>query len=202
MITYGEYASSSANIDVAQSSKVTACSSTTRAIGTLSYDMRPFEGLRSKYEHVSCASHWSERLGLQEVSESYCSCSSGERSVRSTSAGAQRWCKTPLKSSTPTMPKTRRRKPQRTETLPILGMISRMDATSIRISGIVLSARRGRSARTARITEALAMFIGVRMGSQASVTTRKSSWHHGSRRYALRCQSTPYATILTSISKV
>ena len=100
------------------------------------------------------------------------------------------------------MPKTRRRKPQRTETLPIFGMISRMDATSIRISGIVLSARRGRSARTARMTEALATFSGVRMGSQASETTRKSSWHHGSRRYALRCQSTPYATILTSISKV
>lgn len=40
------------------------------------------------------------------------------------------------------------------------------------------------------------------MGSQARVTTTKSSWHHASRKYECWCITKPYASIFESISKV
>ena len=79
-----------------------------------------------------------------------------------------------LKSSTPTMAKTSITNPQSASTLPTRGSAARMDCTRTGMPGTRLSARSGRSARKARMTEKLPK-PGKRMGSQARVTTTKSS---------------------------
>ena len=81
------------------------------------------------------------------------------------------------------MPKTRKMKEQRATTLLSLGKAARMAEIICGMPGTRLRARSGRSARTERMADVLPKVSGKRIGSHASETTTKSSWHHASRRY-------------------
>ena len=100
------------------------------------------------------------------------------------------------------MPKMRKRKADRAATFPSAGSDWRIDPMSTGMPGTRLSARRGRNARTDRMALMLPNASGKMMGSQASVTTTKSSWHHASRRYECLCPMKPYAMIFIVSSKV
>ena len=101
------------------------------------------------------------------------------------------------------MPKTSSKKAQSSPTLAIFGIASRMVRTSTGIPGTKRNVRSGRSARTERTTERFgSVLLGKRMGTHASETTAKSSWHHVSRRYAPSDVRKPNASTLTSSSTV
>ena len=82
-----------------------------------------------------------------------CSATASGEALGTKPGSAQRSWSSPSKSSTPTIPKTRKMKPHRSSTLIILGITSKTHCTSSGMPGISLSARSGRSSRKARTVE-------------------------------------------------
>eukprot|EP00962_Isochrysis_galbana_P059139 scaffold32569_cov112-Isochrysis_galbana.AAC.2 len=93
------------------------------------------------------------------------------------------------------------RKTHSTTTLSSCRTDAMIDSTRMGIPGIYLRMRSGRSARAVLMSDTLPS-AGKKMGSQPRVTTRKSSWHHLSRRYECFPRTKPYASTLHSSSNV
>eukprot|EP00965_Chrysotila_dentata_P229645 6197296-Pleurochrysis_carterae.AAC.3 len=99
----------------------------------------------------------------------------------SETSARQRVCIAPLKSCTPTIPKTKKMKMHRRNTEVIAGMASRSEPTSTFIPGTRFTVRSGRNARTAR-TAGRVSLSGRNSVTHALTTSRKSSQFHAERR--------------------
>ena len=114
----------------------------------------------------------------------------------------QRLRSTPLKSCTPTMPKTKKQHAQSRPTWISRGVAVISAFTVVRMLSMRLTVRSGRSSRIVRsaptpLTSSCVAGMSPRIEKS---TTVPSSQFHGERRYAPAWQASPSATSLHTIS--